>query len=306
MARMPTLRGLHAFASVAQHGSLSKAAVSLGVSVSAVSHLLKELEGQMGYRLLERTRGKIVLTEEGQSLYLQLGPAFLTIEQTVSGLQRHRSELRISTLSTFSAQWLIPRLSGFQEAEPDIDLFIATTPRLVDVGSENIDAAIRWGLGDWVGVEKQLLFRERLIAVASPSLAQRLKEPSLEGIVGLPLIRSRMRMRDWPVWLDPSGKQGEPRLRSTIVESQNLAIQAAIAGIGAVVLDENMIKAELASKRLVRLSERTVDREEGYWLIWSPDRPRRRPLRAFQDWLQGESTERTAEGVRRVRAASDH
>ena len=286
--RLPSLRALQVFASVARLGSLSRAAGSLGVSASAVSHLLKGLEGQIGCRLLHRGRGKIVLTEEGQSLFLQLEPAFAAIEQAVSGWQGHRFELRISTLSTFSVQWLIPRLGRFQEVEPRIDLFIATTPRLVDIDTENIDAAIRWGLGDWAGVETQQIFQERLIAVASPSLAGRLNKPSVESILELPLIRSRMRMSDWPVWLDPTGRQQEPELRSTIVESQNLAIQAALAGVGAVVLDENMIWEELTSGRLVRLSDRVVDRAEGYWLVWSGNRPRRRTFQAFRKWLQSE------------------
>jgi len=188
----PSARALSALSHLASLGSLTEAAEQLGVTRSALSHRIAELEKGLGVALVRKAGRKLVLTEDGERLLASVGDALERIEAAVKPFQRDRGEIRLSTVTTFASHWLIPRLADFQARHPRIEVTISTTTRAVDLGREDVDAAIRHGRGTWKGLTSTLLFKETLMPIAAPSVAVRLRPRQ-----GAPLIRARSRFMDW-------------------------------------------------------------------------------------------------------------
>ena len=284
---MASLRALHAFSLLARHGRAALAAEKLGVSPSALSHLMRKLESELGATLVNRDGRGLTLTEEGQRLALSLGDAFDRIEEAVDSFKRRgRTELRISTVSTFATRWLIPRLPEFQASQPDVELLLSASTRMVDLDRENYDCAIRLGTGNWPSVESHLLWKEHLAVALAPSLLSD-KDPSDPSVLtGLRLIHSASRRNDWTLWLDKAGLDHPDTSSGMVLQSRDLAIQAAIAGMGAIVIDRRFITQELEAGHLISPDLTVMELETGYWFVRSPARTLTRPVAAFRDWLQ--------------------
>ncbi|WP_422019486.1 LysR substrate-binding domain-containing protein [Roseibium sp.] len=284
---MASLRALNAFALLARHGRAALAAEKLGVSPSALSHLMRKLESELGATLVNRDGRGLTLTEEGQRLALSLGDAFDRIDEAVDSFKRRgRTELRISTVSTFATRWLIPRLPQFQSNQPDVELLLSTSTRMVDLDRENYDCAIRLGTGNWPSVESYLLWKEHLAVAMAPGLlaGKDPKDPSV--LTGLPLLHSASRRNDWSQWLNAAGLDHPDTKSGTLLQSRDLAIQAAIAGMGAIAIDRRFVSQELDAGHLICPDWTVLELETGYWFVRSPARTLSRPVSAFRDWLQ--------------------
>lgn len=285
---MASLRALHAFSLLARHGRASIAAEKLGVSPSALSHLMRKLESELGATLVNRDGRGLTLTDEGQRLALSLGDAFDRIEEAVDSFKRRgRTELRISTVSTFATRWLIPRLPDFQAGQPDVELLLSASTRMVDLDRENYDCAIRLGTGSWPSVESHLLWNEHLAVAMAPGLLSGKDAADPMVLLELPLLHSSARRNDWTEWLEKAGISHPDINSGTVLQSRDLAIQAAIAGMGAIAIDRRFISQELDAGHLVSPDWTVLELETGYWFVRSPARTLTRPVAAFRDWLQG-------------------
>lgn len=284
---MASLRALHAFSLLALHGRASLAAEKLGVSPSALSHLMRKLENELGATLVNRDGRGLTLTEEGQRLALSMGDAFDRIEEAVDSFRRRgRTELRISTVSTFATRWLIPRLPDFQASQPDVELLLSASTRMVDLDRENYDCAIRLGTGNWPSVESHLLWKEHLAVALAPGLLRGKDATDTSVLSGLRLLHSASRRGDWVRWLEEAGLSHSDTKSGTVLQSRDLAIQAAIAGMGAIVIDRRFVSQELEAGHLIMPDWKLVELETGYWFVRSPARTLTRPVAAFRDWLQ--------------------
>lgn len=284
---MASLRALHAFSLLARHGRASLAAEVLGVSPSALSHLLRKLEAELGATLVLRDGRGLTLTEEGQRLAVGLGDSFERIEEAVDSFKRRgRTELRISTVSTFATRWLIPRLPEFQDLQPDVEILLSASTRTVDLDKENYDCAIRLGKGNWHGVESDLLWQEHLAVAIAPSLLPPDTTLDQTRFSEFRLLHSSARRGDWTFWMGEAGFTHPDASSGTLLESRDLAIQAAIAGMGAIVIDRRFVTAELEAGHLIMPDWPVVELETGYWFVRSTARPQSRPVAAFRNWLQ--------------------
>lgn len=283
---MASLRALHAFSLLARHGRAALAAEKLGVSPSALSHLMRKLESELGATLVNRDGRGLSLTEEGQRLALSMGDAFDRIEEAVDSFKRRgRTELRISTVSTFATRWLIPRLPQFQTIQPDVELLLSASTRMIDLDRENYDCVIRLGTGNWPGVESRLLWQEHLAVAVAPGLLSG-KDPEDPSILNdFRLLHSASRRNDWNVWQEKAGLDHGDTTSGMVLQSRDLAIQAAIAGMGAIVIDRRFVSQELDAGHLVMPDWPRVELDTGYWFVRSPTRTLTRPVAAFRDWL---------------------
>ena len=282
------LRALQAFNAVVRGGSVVAASNDLAVTASAVSHLLRQLEGRLGARLFARQGRGLILTQEGERLAAAVGPALAAIDDALSGFIRRGTELRISLLSSFAVHWLIPRLSRFQAMHPDIELLLSTSTRVVDLATETFDCAIRLGRGGWPNVMADELYREELIVACSPHLltSGRLRSP--KDLLRGNLLRARARPRDWDQWFKAAGIQNFEVSKGPVFETRALAIQGAIARMGFLIIDPRFIEAELAAGQLIVPHPLRVALNEAYWLVWRPGRESTRPVAAFRRWLAAE------------------
>jgi len=296
------MRALQAFNAVARAGSVVGAAEELAVTASAVSHLVRQLERRLGIVLFTRRGRGLALTLDGERLAAAVGPALATIGDALSGFMRRGAELRISLLSSFAVHWLIPRLSRFQARHPQFELLLSTSTRMVDLSAEAFDCAIRLGRGGWPGVMADELYREELVAACSPHwlAARRIRSP--RDLVRAPLLHARARRQDWVQWFKAAGITDFKPGRGPVFETRALAIQAAIAQMGVVIIDPRFIESELAAGQLAIPFPLRVALDSAYWLVWRPGREAARPVAAFRRWLAAEVALAPGRSARNLRA----
>jgi LysR family glycine cleavage system transcriptional activator len=281
----PSLRALKAFAETSRTGSLAAASRVLNVTPSAVSHLLRELEQSLAMTLF-MTRGPHArLTEAGDKLGRGLIAAFDSIDAAITEAKHQAGDVRLTALSSFLTLWLVPRLTNFQSRHPDTRLLLSTGMRPVNLSAEPYECAIRWGRGNWPTLSATPLFRDRPVVVINPRLLQTNGRPQ-----DLPRLAAGTRPDDWPL---VAAALGWPDATPTLTfETRALAVQAAIAGMGAAVVDRNLVADMLANGLLAEIApDPPVHAAEGHWFVALPDRLRIRQVRQFRDWLVSEAGE---------------
>src|SRR6267154_1822543 len=149
--RLPPLNALKVFEAAARHESFTRAAEELCVTQGAVSHQVKALEVELGIKLFNRERQRLIITEAGREYLTVLRDALDRIAVGTDRLiQRQTSGvLTVSTSPDFAAKWLVNRLGRFAEAHSDIDLRVSAMVHYVDFAQEDVDLAIRHGDGNW-------------------------------------------------------------------------------------------------------------------------------------------------------------
>jgi LysR family transcriptional regulator, glycine cleavage system transcriptional activator len=274
-----SLRALRAFAETARAGSLAAASRALSVTPSAISHLLRELERSLGLTLFITRGPNASLTETGERLGRRLIAAFDSIDAAITEARHQAGDVRVSALSSFLTLWLVPRLTGFQQHHPNTCLLFSTGIRPVDLAAEPFECAIRWGRGPWPGLDATLLFRDRPVVVTNPRLLQSST---------LPRLAARTRPDDWKLVAGALGWPDTPPVLT--FETRALAVQAAIAGMGAAVVDRNLVAGMLEAGILTEIApDPPVAVQEGHWFVALPDRLRIRQVRQFRDWLVAEA-----------------
>lgn len=274
----PSLRALKAFAETTRTGSLAAASKILNVTPSAVSHLLRELEQSLATTLFT---GKGRLSDAGDKLGRRLITAFDTIDTAITEAKHQAGDVRVSALSSFLTLWLVPRLTGFQSRHPATRLLLSTGIRPVDLSAEPYECAIRWGRGGWPDLESTRLFQDRPVVVTNPRLLQ-------DRPQNLPRLAAGTRPDDWPLIAAALGWPDTPP--TLTFETRALAVQAAIAGMGAAVVDRNLIADMLNIGILAEIvPDPPILAPEGHWFVALPDRLRVRQVRQFRDWLVTEA-----------------
>ena len=151
--RLPPLNALKVFDAAARHLSFTRAAEELFVTQAAVSHQIKALEDFLGLKLFRRRNRSLLLTEEGQSYYLDIKEIFSALNDATRKLQARSAKgaLTVSLLPSFAIQWLVPRLTSFNQQHPGIDVRIQAVDREEDKLADDVDIAIFYGRGELAG-----------------------------------------------------------------------------------------------------------------------------------------------------------
>src|SRR5438067_7833936 len=171
VAKLPPLSALRAFEAAARLGSFSRAAEEISVTHSAVSHQVRALERALGTHLFHRNGRRVALTAAGRHFAERVGAALRDIGEAAQFVRRGSRDsnaLTITTLPSFAARWLLPRLGRFMEQHPQIAVTVHTSLNLVDLERDEVDLAIRFGGGRWPGLEAQKFMEDEWFPVASP------------------------------------------------------------------------------------------------------------------------------------------
>lgn len=291
---LPPLKALRAFEAAARHGSVSQAAQELHVTQSAVSQQVRVLERHVGLPLFRRVGGQIELTPEGRDFFPPLRDALDSIDAAAARLAAGRTAgvLTVSLLPTFAMRWLIPRLGRFQQRYPEIEVRLVTTARLADLRRADIDAAIRYGGGEWPDARADLLMTEDMFPVCAPRLLsgktalRKVRDLSRHTLL---LVDAAPRKEDWALWLEAAG---HPNLRpagTMRFESSAQALEAALAGLGVTLAHRPFVIDDLAEERLVAPFETVVPARDAYYLVYHHSRAELPRLRALRDWLLDEA-----------------
>lgn len=279
------LNALRAFEASARHLSFTLAAEELHVTQSAISAQVKNLEQRLGRPLFRRLPRGLALTDEGQALLPTLKDTFARLAALIEPFERGRPRepLTVAAVGTYAVGWLMPRLAGFAQAHPFVDLRLQTHNNLVNLASEGLDCAIRFGDGAWHGTEAEPLQAAPLSPVCAPALAARLRSPA--DLAGQTLLRS-YRSEEWPSWFRAAGL-APPLLRGPVFDTSLAMASAAAQGFGVALLPPSMFEAELRQGRLLRPFTQQIS-EGRYWLTRLKSRPASTALQAFSAWLRQE------------------
>jgi LysR family glycine cleavage system transcriptional activator len=289
-ARLPSLNGLRAFEAAARHLSFTQAASELNVTQTAISHQIKRLEEELGIRLFVRQNRALALTPEAKDYLPGIRAAFNDLRLATDRLLRKDDGhvLTVSTLASLAAKWLLPRLSAFQEAHHGIDVRITTSTGLVDFYRDNVDAAIRYGRGQWPGVHAEWLMADELFPVCSPALAngnRPLKCP--EDLRDHVLLHTgNAYSDDWRLWLTAAGLPTDiSRQPDVTFDLIFVTVQAAIDGVGVAMGRTAYVQDDVAKGRLVVPFKIALPTDAGFYLVSPQGRADSPKLSAFRKWL---------------------
>ena len=283
--RLPSLNALRAFEVSSRHLNFRVAAEELGVTQGAVAQLVRGLEADLGIRLFDRLARSLALTDQGRTFAASIHRAFELIAEATATLLPEPLRLTISVTPTFASKWLIPRLSEFTAANPDLELGIVASDRMANFQTDGVDIAVRYGKPPFgSNVTGELLFEQEVVAVCSPGLASgRVSRwpPDLSGFV---LLHDAHNL--WPEFMEkalglsPAGTSKGVRFSQT-----SLAIDAALGGHGVALAADFFVEQDLAAGRLVRLFDLTMRAANGFYVV-TPRKPRHPSSTAtVRDWL---------------------
>ncbi|MBV7537522.1 transcriptional regulator GcvA [Duganella sp. sic0402] len=282
---LPPLPALRAFDAAARHLSISRAADELYLTHGAVSHQIKNLEAQLGVRLIARHGRGIVLTPSGAAFSAKLGVALAQLESAVAEIRPAAAgPLKITALPSFAARWLVPRLPDFRARHPEIELHLHTAHALADFARDGVDLAIRYGQGAWPGATAEKLMDEELVPVCSPDFNHGQPPQTPQEILRAPLLRDT-HVR-WANWFAEMGMAVREPKNTFVYTDSGLLVQAAVAGQGVALARAVLARDDLAAGSLVRLPGAALPAGHAYYIVFPTDPPLPPHALAFVAWLR--------------------
>ncbi len=286
--RLP-LNNLNTFAAAAEYLSFQKAAESLYVTPSAVSHQVRNLEQILGYKLFDRLDKRVKLTAHGERLFNDIRAPIKQLHE--AGRKAFRgledNALALSVAPVFVTGWLLPRLKDFYACHPDINLSVIATTDMIDFDSDPFDASIRMGIGDWKNLLSYRLFNREIVSVCHPSMLEHNKKLFTPLEISKHSLVSNSSMPGlWEEWFQ-SAKIEIPDGTGVKLQVQNSAqvveVLQTADSIG--LIDRNFIKNDIKSGRLAIACEHVLQGDNGYYLTAPKSAEELPSFQAFKDWL---------------------
>ena len=289
--RLPPLNALRSFEAAARHLSFTRAADELNVTQAAVSHQVKALEERLGIQFFKRRGRTLILTEEAQRYLPAVRDAFDRLATATDQLlaTNNQSTLTVSLLASFAAQWLVPRIAGFRDHHPDIDIRLHAVDALVDFARDDVDVAIRYGRGTWPGLRIDKLRDENVFPVCSPALLsgpQPLTQPS--DLANHSLLHEAAVPIDWRTWLAAAGVPQIDSSRGTQFSHSYMVVQAAVNSQGVALGRTPLVDAELADGKLVKPFDMSMPGDHAHYIVCPVATAEQPKIVAFREWLLAE------------------
>ena len=298
MRKLPPLRALHAFEAAARHESFAAAANELGVTPTAISHQIRQLEEACGVTLFRRRPRPLLLTSAGARLYPALRNGFDALATAMALLAEEDAQttLRVTSPNAFASKWLVPRLPKWREENPTVALEIIGTDAVLDVRAGATDVAIRYARKPPLDLMAHEVFRDTFVPVCSPRLLE--QHGPIERAADLlrfPLIHYDWINSDpdaptWRQWLavarsiDPDFNPLEKAWDLSFSEELH-AIDAVIGGQGVAICSDVVVSNELRSGQLVKAHPLALP-GYGFYLVSMPHSPQAPVIEAFSTWMR--------------------
>jgi LysR family transcriptional regulator, glycine cleavage system transcriptional activator len=296
---LPTVAALRAFVLSAQYRNFSRAADELQITQSGVSRAVRSIEDATGTPLFERTGHGLVLTEPGNVYLAEAMEILANLGAATLRLSTFRSEakrLQIASLPSLGSRWLAPRIGRFLDANPDVELTVTASIGQFSFEGSEVDAAIHYGSDAWPDSQSEFLMDEVLMPVCRPDLAPKVGDATV--LLHTRLIQHTHRPTAWREWFKNIGLNHPAPTAGPTFEQYQMGIEAALSGLGAILMPPFMVLDELTSGRLVPLHDMVVPSPWRYYLIY-PRLKRSKPsLQKLRSWLRVEAkrtTEQTAQ-----------
>ena len=287
--RFPPLASLRPFEAAARLESFSKAAEELHLTHGAISHQVRALEEHLGTALFARRGKRVTLTAAGRTFAERLRASLEEIARAADAARtRNVNRLAISVLPSFASRWLMPRLIRFMEQHPGIDVNVNASTNLVNFAAEDVDLAIRFGVGPWPQFFCEHFLDDEYFPVASPRLARELRLKSPRDLLR-PEVRIMREDRDyWGDWFGAAGVAFEDRVRGPLFNDSTYSLQAAARGEGVALARRSIVIEDLERNELKRLFTLSVPSRERYWFVCPKEVADAPNVRAFREWVKEE------------------
>lgn len=290
MKELPPLNTLRAFEAAARFESFNRAAQTLHITPSAVSHQIRQLEEDLGSELFDRLPRKVRLNALGRRFLVPVREALGQLASAAEQI-RQPEESNLLTLSctpSFLVGWLVPRLSDFHHAWPDIEVRLDTSPQLVDLHTSDVDACVRYAPSAqaFPDLEAHWLFGEELVPICSPSMVGEggvLQKP--EDLARVTLMHSFSRAGQWRNWLRAAGIEGVDTEQGPRFSTDSIAVEAAASGLGVALASRIVVAKQLAEGRVVIPFDVGFCHDYGYFFVYPPASAGERRIAAFRDWI---------------------
>ncbi len=284
----PPLTTLSAFEAAARHLSFKNAADELSVTPGAVSHQIKALEGELQTALFQRRHRGVDLTEDGKALYDVLSTSFGRISKTLETIRNRQSSEKVTVGSTtaVAALWLSSSIIEFWRETPDLNINQISQDRPFR-DRPDIDFFIRYGRDADPHLSHTALYRDKLVPVGSPEMAEKLQGADLKTLSRQRLIQLETEDRTWTTWPEWFQQLGysEPIQLETSVNSYSVALQLARKGVGLALGWKRLITPMLASGKLVPIGTHMVEAPNQFYLVGRPDEDLSENARKLKSWI---------------------
>jgi len=294
--RLPPLNALRAFESAARHLNFSRAADELSVTPGAVSQQIQNLEDYVGAALFKRTPRGLLLTDSAQMALPALREAFDRLAEAAALLTAAVDGRRLTLTAppSFAAKWLVPRLGRFEEAYPQVDVWLSADMDLVDFAASDVDLALRYGPGPYPGLETIRLINETVIPVMSPVLMAANPVATPADLSKHVLLHDGSpdadeSCPDWQMWLAARGVKGFDANRGPRFNQSSLVIEAAVSGRGVALAKRTLAQDDLDAGRLIAPMPISTMVDFAYFLVHPKAKGRLPQVKAFLNWIREEA-----------------
>lgn len=252
---IPSLTALRAFEAAARHGSFSAAARDLNVTHAAIAQHVRALEDHFSQSLMQRDGRGMSVTPHGRLLADALSEAFGIVASASQELldQSKTRAIRVALTPSLATNWLMPRIGGFWDKHPEIEVELLPAGKLVDLRRDNVDVALRYGKGGWSGAKATKLMPAGHVAVATPEYLKGRHVDCLGDLKGSRWLMGRFQTEE-RFWLAANGIDLDHE-NVTIFQTDQLCREAARAGLGITVMPAPIANPHIAAGTFVRLCE---------------------------------------------------
>lgn len=285
---LPPLTTLSAFEAAARHLSFKNAAEELSVTPGAVSHQIKALEGDLETTLFQRKHRGVDLTDDGKALYEALSLSFGRISKVLATIRDRKfgGKVTVGSTTAVAALWLSPAVIRFWREMPDVNVDQLSQDRPFR-DRPDVDFFIRYGRDPDANLTHTPLFRDHLIPVTSPEVADRLAGADLDALAAERLIHMASEDRTWttwPEWFKQLGYVGTIPIESR-VNSYSVALQLARKGAGLTLGWQRLIQPMLQSGKLVAIGPHYLTAPNQFYIVGRPDEDLSDSARALKSWI---------------------
>ena len=289
--RFRSFDSLRVFIEVAQHKSFTAAADGLNLSKGAVSYQISQLENELVFKVFDRQKRGIFLTEQGRQLLHLAETSLGDLERQIERIRKDTNRnITIGMSTYFASRWLSPKLMHFMANYEDIGLRIQPLVDLIDLRRVDIDMAIRWGKGDWTDPNTTIesLFSCPAMLTAGIAVYDRIEQSGIEAALGsLLLLDDRDGSHAWQDWFEVAGLPMVEHQKNLVIPDPNVRVQTVVDNQG-VALNDALVENELKQGLLKHYDAVRLE-DYGYYLVYPENALEQPALRAFRDWVIGEA-----------------
>lgn len=282
--RLPNFSALRAFEAAARHENFSRAAEELHLTHGAISHQVRGLEEELGRALFVRHGRQVKITNDGLKFAQFLGKAFADIAAATDAMRAAsiNQRLTITSIPSFAARWLAPRLGRFIELHPDIEVVLQSSGHMQDLAREGVDVGIRFGRGNYPGMVVLRLMGDVYYPVVSPHYRGGQLPATPADLARHTLLRS---VEQWTPWLQAAGVDLPEPSGGLLFEDLSMLIRSAADGNGVALVRHVVAMQEIASGQLLRLFNIATPSPDEYYFVTPPNAASRPQVLAFRRWL---------------------